>query len=47
MQASNIHVLKPIFDNRENVNFDDDGKILNPNSGNRIDYSKAKSPYKE
>lgn len=47
MQANNIKALKPIFDNRENINFDDEGNMLNPNSGKRIDYSKAKSPYKK
>ncbi len=47
MQANNIKALKPIFDNQENLDFDDDGKMLNPNSGKRIDYSKAQSPYKK
>lgn len=46
MQANNIKTLKPLYDNRENVNFDDDGNILDPESGKRINYSKAQSPYK-
>lgn len=47
MQASNINALKPLFDIRENVNFDDNGNMLDPESGKRIDYSKAESPYKK
>ena len=46
MQASNIKALKPLFDNRENVNFDDNGNMLDSESGKQIDYSKAQSPYK-
>lgn len=47
MQASNIKALKPLFDNRENVNFDDNGNMLDLGSVKRIDYSKAKSPYRK
>ena len=47
MQANNIKALKAIYDNRDNLDFDDEGNMLNPNSGKRIDYSKAISPYKK
>ena len=47
MQANNIKALKPIFDNQENVNFDDNGNMLDPDLGKRIDYSKARSPYRK
>ena len=44
MQANNVKSLKAIYDNRENLDFDDDGNMLQKD-GNLVDFKTAKSPY--
>jgi hypothetical protein len=44
MQANNVKSLKAIYDNRENLDFDDDGSLIQKD-GNPVDFKTAKSPY--
>ncbi len=46
MQANNVKSLKAIYDNRDNLDFDDNGKPLQKD-GNPVDFKTAKSPYKD